>query len=249
MAEKNNLFKLDTNIDGTYFNQDNELKVISNMIQVVGEMDGTSYFPSSKNINASLDEDELPSISDVDNVTNTRGHGILYDEDGVPYAYKGDMVIRDGQGNVITLGKATTKANSIYEKGRELSLRDRSLQAFNRSDEGVELENLIQAAQQRSTAFGGGNIVQVARNEEFNSSSVDLYTIRLSPLHSVWITGTVIVNGPTQIQLVDVTTDTVLHTSYIDHRNGNLLPCYVSYVGTLPSTVSGTVITEEICEP
>jgi hypothetical protein len=207
---KANFFKLDTNIDGTYTDENGETITISNMIQTVGATDGAAAFPNNEKLVSILDPGEIQSIPDLTNVVSISGHGILYDENGRPYAYKGDLVFRDGRGNQSSLTKLINKVKSIREKGNLLFMRDKSVQQYTSDTDGIELNELIDAAIFKTGTFGTGNIVQAARGQDTDVSVVSVLTVRLSPDHYVWITGSAMVNQNTIIQLRDVTGDTVL---------------------------------------
>lgn len=248
MTTKASLFKLDSNVDGTYFDKNGDVQTIENMIQAVGGTDGPAIYPNSNNLSAPIAEDEL-DLTDLTVATNTLGHGILYDKNGQPIAYKGDLVIRDGLGNVIPLNKALQKAHTISEEGDSVYLRDYTLQEYNTSDKGVSLDDMISAAIQKVTALGGGNIVQAVRNDDTNTSSVSVYTVRLSANNKVWIVGSAMVSGPTTIQIRDVSTDTILDTGYVNAKTTNLVPVFVSYVGTLTLLEDDQGVTIEECQP
>jgi hypothetical protein len=244
---KANFFKLDTNVDGTYSNEDGDVITIPNMIQVVGATDGAAAFPNNEKKVSNLDPAEINSIPDLTNVVGISGHGILYDEKGRPYAYKGDLVFRDGRGNKSSLSRLINKVNSINKKGNELFLRDSSLQEYNTSDSGIELNELIDAAIFRSGSFGVGNIVQVARGQDYGVSSSSVFTVRLSPNHYVWITGSAMVDQETTIQLRDVTADEVLDVDFVKPVGDNITPVFVSYFGKLGDVTED--LTEDKCQP
>jgi len=249
MKIKSSLFKIDSNIDGTYFNRSGELTVIENMIQAVGATDGPAAYPDATDIKADLPSIELSTIDGLTDAINTRGHGILYNSEGSPIAYKGDLVFRDGQGNIVNLNGALSKANSIQERGNEVYLRDLSLQDYNISDKGVSLDDMVTASIQKSTALGGGNIVQAVRNEEFNTNKNDVFTVRLSKDNHVWISCSALVNQASQIRLRDVSTDTILDVSYIESNDEHIVPVYLSYAGTLPTLVAISGYEAPACSP
>jgi hypothetical protein len=244
---KTSFFKLDTNIDGTYVDENSDAITISNMIQVVGATDGAAAFPRNEKQDSDLDPTELNQIPDLTNVVSISGHGILYDKKGKPYAYKGDLVFRDGRGNVSSLVKLFNKVKSVNKKGNKLFLRDKSLQQYNNSDEGIFLNDLIDAAIFKSGSFGVGNIVQVARGENYGVSSSSVFTVRLSPQHYVWITGSAMVDRQTTIQIRDVTADKVLDVNFVKPLGGNITPVFVSYFGKLGEVTEE--ITEDKCRP
>ena len=108
-----NTVKLDTNIDGYYIDTKGDEQKIENMIQVVGGADGVDALPISGSF---FSVEEVIGLGDVDTVVSYKGHGILYDKSGRPYAHKGQMVLRDGQGNQNTLSGISSKSNSINER-------------------------------------------------------------------------------------------------------------------------------------
>jgi hypothetical protein len=243
----NDFFKLDSNIDGTYFDTNNELKVVENMIQIVGATDGPAAYPNSNKLSANFAISELDEIPDLTNVVGTRGHGILYNEKGNPIAYKGDLVFRD-KNNTITLNGAISKANSISVRGNDVALRDKSLQEFNSSQNGVSLDDMIEASLQNSSSTGGGNIIEAIRNEELNTTFCDVFTIRLSSENSVWISCCALMKEAATLRLRDVSTGIVLDTAYIEPTNGNIMPVYLSYVGSLQKETEIEVTANE-CSP
>ena len=231
-----NSFKLDSNIDGTYIDSENNVLTISNMIQVVGAADGPVAYPGVADPEAPFTVAEIQAFSDFEDltvVTNNVGHGLLYDDEGRPYAHKGELVFRDGQGNVASLSRLISNVNSIFEEGATVYLRDKSLQEFNTSDLGVSLDQLINRSIENASSFNSGNIVQAARNRETFKNGVSVLTVNLSENNVVWIAGHALVNEPTQVQVRDVSTDTVLTTGWISPESNNYAPVNVSWVGTL----------------
>lgn len=248
-TKKSNLFKLDSNIDGTYFDSNNEVQVIENMIQAVGATDGPAIAPNSIQTDAAIDSTELNLVDDITIAVNTRGHGILYDEKGKPVAYKGDLVFRDGKGNLVNLNKALLRANTIRQDGDLVLLRDGSLQQYNSSASGVSLDDMIEAAIQKSTPFGGGNIVQAVRNSDTNTNTVSVFTVKLKTNNHVWVVGSAMVQGTATIQLRDVSTDTVLDVGYVEPKGTNIVPVFVSYAGPLPVLEIEQGVTSDRCNP
>jgi hypothetical protein len=248
MRGNNKFFKLDGNIDGTYFDENDEIKVIENMVQVVAEADGPPLSPASNTLGSSIKPSTLSDPSQLKINVNTRGHGIIYDDNGDPVAYKGELVFRDAQENVISLSNAASDSKTISEQEEKVNLRDKSLQEYNQSEDGIFLDDMIEAAKQNTTPLGGGNVYQAIRNEEFLSSQADVFTINLSDSSYVWITACAIVNGPATLQLRDVTTDEILDTAYIEARSDNLMPVYLSYIGTLSNKITSTA-TQADCTP
>jgi hypothetical protein len=232
---KPNFFKLDSNIDGVYIDEDLKAVAIPNMIQVVGESDGATAYPA--NYKTSFNATELQAIHGLTTVVSTSGHGILYDETGNPIAYKGDFVFRDGDGNTSSLKNMLNKVNSITEKNNSMFLRDQSLQKYNTNSTGVVLEEMINASYKKRNITGSGNVSLAARNSDSNVYSVSVYTTKLTANNHVWIVGAVTVNSSTVIRLVDRTTNTVLGYGKINYETSNVLPVYASYFGQLQNVV------------
>ena len=235
IAESNN-FRLDSNIDGTYIDSESNVLTISNMIQIVGATDGPVAYPGSADPKAPFTATEFDSFSTYEDLTvavHNLGHGLIYDEEGRPIAHKGELVFRDGLGNVASLSRLVSNVNSIYEDGANVYLRDKSLQDYNRSDLGVGLDQVINRSIENATTLNAGNIVQAARGDKQNDTSVSVWTVDLSENNVVWIVGHAEVNQETLVQVRDVNTDTVLTTGYIKPEQDNYTPCNVSWIGTL----------------
>ena len=60
-----NSFKLDSNIDGTYIDSENNVLTISNMIQVVGAADGPVAYPGVADPEAPFTVAEIQAFSDL----------------------------------------------------------------------------------------------------------------------------------------------------------------------------------------
>lgn len=244
---KSNLFLLDTNVDGVYVDSDNSEHKIENLIQVVGGSDGSiSSPPISGNNKIDIDPIELQDIDDVDIVRGNRGHGLLYDKFGKKYAQKGDLVFRDNT-NQASLKTIVNKVKSILETNTlDVSLFDSSLSNLTRSTRGITLDSLIDKALSNVSPFGLGNVVQATRNSNSNNISVSIFTSQITPDNTIWAVGHVVVKGSGTVRIRDLTSDTILTTSYACSENkSDLIPVYVSYVGSIPE--ASTTITSESC--
>jgi hypothetical protein len=237
-----NLFPLDSNIDGTYLDSNGVVKTIDNMIQVVSGVDGTDWYPENEEIDFSVEE--VAKISNIDRVISDRGIGILYDRDGKRYAVKGDLVFRNALGAVSTLGKILNKVSTIDEK-KDLSLRfkDKSLDDLINTKDGISIDQIIQNTKIKSVPFGNGNIAQLIRNTGTREKSVSVFTVPLTPSAYVWVAAKASLIGPSTINLIDKTSNTILDTAYVDmDRYSGIVPCFISFVGQLPP-VDGTIDT------
>lgn len=234
------MFSLDSNIDGIYLDDNGQEQTIDNMIQVVGGADGSQSFPPVTGTNTvDLDPVELPDIEDADIVRGNRGHGILYDEEGVKYAEKGDMVFRDAE-NTANLKSIVNKVQSILEtKNLDVIMLDYSLSSLVDTDTGISLDSIMDKAIKNVSPLGVGNIAQATRNAKFNNTSVSVFTPKLDSENTVWIVGHATVRGSGTVQLVDIASDTVLDTSYAKAENEtDLIPVYLSFVGSLPEATT-----------
>jgi hypothetical protein len=245
---KSNFFRLDSNIDGVYTDSEGVEQTIENIIQAVGATDGSQSIPISGSGVDVFGEDEVPTIPDLTVETGNRGHGILYDSDGKAYAKKGDLVLRDANSEA-SLASIVKQVKSIFEsKSLDVRLLDKSIQTVINSKQGIDLDTLIKRARTNESPFGIGNIVQATRNEAFQDISVSTFTIPLSNNNVVWVLGHASVRGEGAIQLRDVSSDTILHTSYIKTdaplAEGVTTPAYISFVGTLPEGGSS----DDCCE-
>lgn len=248
MSIKSSFFKLDSNIDGTYKDENGEVVTIPNMIQVVGAADGSVGY-SNKLGEFDISESELEEIIDLENQVNNSGHGILYDSSGKAYAFKGDLVFRDGNGNQGTLSTLINKINSVSVEGNNVFLRDKTLQQYNTSNKGVLLNDILDNVLFKSGVLGVGNIVFAARAEDVNASTVSVFTNRISNNSYIWITGSAMVNKPTTIQVRDVTANAnvVLDISRIDPNGNNYMPVFVSYFGKVAEVSAG--VDQDTCDP
>jgi len=246
---KTNFFKLDSNVDGSYVDKTGNIQTIENMIQAVGAADGPGAYPDSADVNAPLDTDELNSIPDLTSVTNVSGHGILYNEKGEPYAHAGDLVLRDGKGNVGNLDRIFLKASTINEDNKTVFLRDASLQQYNSSDKGLNLNDVVEAAIKRFASFGVGNIRQTVRNFGTNVASVAVQTVKMTEGNYVWITASAMVNDTTVVRLRDTTSNTTLDTTTITPLANNITPVFCSYFGPLVLTPENVNVRFECNDP
>ena len=253
MSEKekrSNLFKLDGNIDGTYIDENNEVKSIENMIQIVGASDGPKAYPTLNTRDASFSATDLAALEtnqiDVEENVNTEGHGIVYDKNGKPIAHAGDLIFRDGQNNVATLSDLVEKVNTIFvDSDGQNYLRDNSLQEYNTNDLGVTLDEIIEKTIEDAGMFGTGNVIQLARNYDVNSSTVSVWTLELSENNTILIVASASIAGEAKMQLRDVTTNTILDSSYVKAEATKATPIFLSYVGKLSNSSTG--VTESSC--
>lgn len=228
-----NLVKLDTNIDGHYVDIDGNYQIIENMIQVVGGADGVDAYPIS---GSDFSTEELLEITDVDTVISYKGSGILYDKEGKSYAHKGEMVLRDGMGNKVAIKNVSNKASTIFQsKNFNTYLKDYTLNKIIDTDIGLNLDQIITNTEIKVNPSGTGNIIQAVRNKEINSNSVSVYTVPLPIDNCVWIIGKAYVQGESVVELVDITANLVLDTSYVKTIHEDIIvPVFSSFIGTLP---------------
>jgi len=250
---KTEYFKLDTNVDGTYIDDDGNVQRIEEAIQAVGATDGPAAYPGSNKGEPSFTSDELKDLplseEDLTAYVNKFGHGFLYNADGTPYAYKGDLVFRDIS-STATLKDMYAKADTIFEKGNSLYLRDKSIQSFNTSDFGVNLDDLIDKSIRKTGLFTNGNVVQAVRSYKTNTPYVQIFTVKLSLNNYVWVVGSAVVQGSGTVKLVNITKNAVLHTSYVDAESeDSLTPIYISYVGKLGIESDELIEFGDECDP
>lgn len=237
----NNLFKLDSNIDGTYIDSEKNVHLITDMIQAVGAVDGPEAYPSNHLKDVSFSPTEMSALNgylDVTKHVNNKGHGILYDENGVPYANTGDLVFRDGLGNKAALSDMFFNLKSINQDENRIYLRDKTLQQYNTEAKGVFLDNLIDQALSNTVTYNPGNIVQVARNKETNKNSVAVQTITLSSRNIIWLVASAMVSKPSVVRLIDTTTNIVLTTSVVVPEQDNIVPVFLSWSGPVSNLTS-----------
>ena len=230
-----NLFPLDSNVDGTYLDSSGTVKTIDNMIQVVSGVDGSEWYPEGDNVNFTVEE--VTKVTDIDTVVSDRGIGILYDSEGKRYAVKGDLVFRNATGGEATLTKILNKASTIDElSSLELRFKDKSLDDLITTTDGISIDQIIQNAKIKSIPFGNGNIAQLVRNTGTREKSVSVFTVPMTADGYIWVCAKASVIGATTINLIDLTSNTILDTSYVDmSKYSGVVPCFLSYVGQLPS--------------
>jgi hypothetical protein len=246
--EEPNYFKLDSNIDGTFIDSDKKINIIKDMIQVVGAADGPSVYPANTVVGSSFYPQEIEKLKSYLDITinvNNKGHGILYDENGNPYANVGDLVFRDGLNNKTPLSKMFFNLNSVNRYKQHTYLRDKTLQKYNKDEKGLLLDNIINKAISNTVTYNPGNIVQASRNKEINKNSVSVHTISLSASNVVWITGTVIVSENVTVILKNISMDEILATYTVKPQKNNMVPVFISWVGVLP--LNSSVLSSDDC--
>jgi hypothetical protein len=245
-----NYYKLDSNIDGFYVDEQGSVITVKDMIGVVGGTDGPAAYPLSTARLSSLSQDDILELTSKglspDQIKNYNGHGLLYDKNGKQIAQKGQMFFKDGLGNFSTLNGFTNSTKSIQEDGNILRLKDSSLyNAGYTSSLGITLDELLLTASKNAVSFSKGNVLQLSRNYKVGVSSVDMPTISLASDAVVWIVGRVTVSGSGTIQIYHKNSDTVLDVVKFDHPLNFSMPCYLSWVGNLPLWTDATATTTD----
>jgi hypothetical protein len=164
-----NYYKLDSNIDGFYVDEQGSVITVKDMIGVVGGTDGPAAYPLSTARLSSLSQDDILELTSKglspDQIKNYNGHGLLYDKNGKQIAQKGQMFFKDGLGNFSTLKGFTNSTKSIQEDGNILRLKDSSLyNAGYTSSLGITLDELLLTASKNAVSFSKGNVLQLSRN-------------------------------------------------------------------------------------
>ena len=116
-----NYFKLDSNVDLTYIDSEGNEKIVKDAIQVVSGTDGSETITNDRGI-----IEDYTVVNDLTSVKSISGRGIIFDSIGDIVAKKGNIVLRDGIGNNLTV--SSIKYNNIKENSIGTnSLRDKSL--------------------------------------------------------------------------------------------------------------------------
>jgi len=236
--KQSDYFNLDSNIDGFYVDAEGNIKIVDDMIGVVGASDGPSAYPSSAVKGADFTTEEVKQIEEsgrfVQAIKNRYGHGLVYDQQGRYRGRKGELFFKDGRGNFSTLHRLTGRVNLISQQGGETRLRDYSLsQNGYTQPSGINLDELLRLASLRATSFSKGNILQLARNYGLNDLRLEIPTVSLATDAVVWVVARVMVSGSGTIALKHVETDKVLDVAAYDHPRTCVMPCYISWVGNL----------------
>jgi hypothetical protein len=236
--KQSDYFNLDSNIDGFYVDENGVVKIVDNMIGVIGATDGPAAYPTSVAKGAGFTTEEIKQIEEtgsfVQAIKNIDGHGLVYDKQGRYLGHKGELFFRDGTGNFSTLKRLSGRTNLISQQGGETKLRDYSLvQNGYTVPSGINLDELMRLASLRSTTFSKGNILQLARNYALNNTTVQIPTVSLAVDAVVWVVARVTVRGSGTITLRHVESGKVLDTAAYNHPRSFTMPCYISWIGSL----------------
>jgi hypothetical protein len=230
-------YKLDTNIDGFYVDVNGNVKPVEDMIGVIGATDGPAAYPEGTALNSTLSKEDILSLENrnekVDQIKNTRGHGLIYDKEGTPIGSKGQIFLKDGKGNFTTLLSLLDNSRMIKEKRNKIRMKDQSLfDAGYRSEIGISLDELINFADLSNTSFSKGNILQVARNYTGGDTTLTIPTVSLRSNAVVWIIARASMKGEGKIKIR--VGNEVLDEVFFKSSSDMSKPYYCSYVGSLP---------------
>lgn len=251
MKNSQTKFFLDSNIDGYYLDEENNLQKVEDMIQVVGAGDGSRILPGkSTDQHLTFTQTELDEIKANPTFYNellkvrgsgNQGHGLLYNDDGEVYAKRGDMVLRDVN-HAGAISDIMGKVESINQnEDSTVYMKDKTLDSQISTKIGLSLDQILKAARTKYNPFGLGNVVQAVRNSANSDTKVSVFTITLTDQNQIWVVGSASMIGSGKIALKDFSTDTILDTGYAKAQTeDSIIPVFVSYTGSLPS-ISGDI--------
>jgi hypothetical protein len=224
-----NYFKLDSNIDLSYTDNEGNEKIVKDAIQVVSGTDGSSTITDSRGL-----VEDYTLVDDITETTSISGRGILFDNIGDILAKKGNLLFRDTSGNVLTLD--SIKYNNIKEDSiNNTYFRDKSLDSVtNGTKDYVSVNQLLKTAQESVLAPGNGNIVQATNKKEIDSDLLELLTVPLSDSNIVSVKCKINMTQDAYITLTDTTIsggEVVL--SDVEIKTDRLSCAYLNYTGTL----------------
>ena len=224
-----NYFKLDSNVDLTYIDSEGNEKIVKDAIQVVSGTDGSETITNDRGI-----IEDYTVVNDLTSVKSISGRGIIFDSIGDIVAKKGNIVLRDGIGNNLTV--SSIKYNNIKENSIGTnSLRDKSLvDVTNGTKDYITVNQILASAQKTVLSAGNGNVVQASNKKDIDSTISELLTIPLSKDNQVLVKCKINVAEDAYITLSDTTiSGGEVELAQTQVKTTGLTCAYITYSGQL----------------